>query len=52
LLIWTNNSTYFGKTCHCSEAQHQKKLKLLGWSSDYLESLLDNAGANFFVAQL
>jgi hypothetical protein len=29
----------------------RKKLKLMGWSSDYLESLLCNAGANFFAKQ-
>jgi predicted transposase YbfD/YdcC len=29
----------------------RKKLKLMGWSSDYLESLPDNAKANFFAAQ-
>jgi predicted transposase YbfD/YdcC len=29
----------------------RKKLKMMGWSSDYLESLLNNAKANFFAAQ-
>jgi predicted transposase YbfD/YdcC len=28
----------------------RKKLKIMGWSSDYLESLLCNAKANFFAA--
>jgi predicted transposase YbfD/YdcC len=29
----------------------RKKLKLMGWSSDYLESLLCNSNANFFPEQ-
>lgn len=29
----------------------KKKLKMMGWSSDYLESLLGNVNANFFATQ-